>query len=352
MTPTRIRIRPYRRAAVRRLDPQLVTTLFDLPQDPECRRQAGQGISEVMARPTWWPFLRADLLAVAAVVNWGLSYGLTKLALAQWRPLTFTGTRFVAMALIAATVLRTQGRLHVLVGPDRARFLLGGLLGFTLYQLGFVLGLDRTAALSSTLLLATIPLFSLLFLRLGGVERVRSRQWAGVVLAIVGVGLLVLAKGDAPRLADARLGDGLSLGAPASFALYGIVTRPLGDRYPASTVLAGSLLIGSLPLIPLALLESPPQRWAAIAPSGWAIWLYSVVVPVYLGYTWWTAALTARGVAAIAPYVLLVPLVGGAIAVAGLGEPLTPWLALGSALILLGLALGRDWLPHLPRPRR
>ena len=121
-----------------------------------------------MARPTWWPFLRADLLAVAAVVNWGLSYGLTKLALAQWRPLTFTGTRFVAMALIAATVLRTQGRLHVLVGPDRARFLLGGLLGFTLYQLGFVLGLDRTSALSSTLLLATIPLFSLLFLRLGG----------------------------------------------------------------------------------------------------------------------------------------------------------------------------------------
>ena len=129
-----------------------------------------------MAPPTWWPLLRADLLAVAAVVNWGLSYGLTKLALAQWRPLAFTATRFLAMALIAATVLKAQGRLHALVGPDRARFLLGGLLGFTLYQLGFVLGLDRTSALSSTLLLATIPLFSLFFLRLGGIERVRGRQ--------------------------------------------------------------------------------------------------------------------------------------------------------------------------------
>jgi O-acetylserine/cysteine efflux transporter len=300
-------------------------------------------MSERMA----WRGLRPDVLAVAAVVNWGLSYGLTKLALAQWRPLAFTGTRFLAMALIAATVLGSQGRWRALVGPDRYRFLLGGLLGFTLYQLGFVLGLERTSAVSSTLLLATIPLFSLLFLRLGGLERVRSRQWAGVALAIAGVGLLVLAKPEGPRLTDARLGDALSLGAAASFALYGIVTRPLGERFPASTVLAGSLLIGSLPLIPLGLLEPAPQRWDAITTSGWTIWLYSVVVPVYLSYTWWTAAIATRGVAAIAPYVLLVPLVGGAIAVVWLGEPLTRHLAVGSILIVLGIALGRDWMPRL-----
>jgi len=294
---------------------------------------------------SWLP----DLLAVAAVVNWGLSYGLTKLALAQWRPLAFTTARFLAMAAIAATVLGAQGQLRVLAGPDRGRFLLGGLLGFTLYQLGFVLGLDRTSALSSTLLLATIPLFSLLFLRLGGVERVGVHQWTGVILAIAGVALLVLTKAEGPRLADARLGDLLSLGAAASFALYGIVTRPLGERYRASTVLAGSLLVGSLPLIPLALLESPAQRWAAIAPAGWAIWLYSVVVPVYLSYTWWTAAIAARGVAAIAPYVLLVPIVGGVVAVLGLGEPLSPWLVVGASLILVGLCLARDWIPRSAR---
>jgi drug/metabolite transporter (DMT)-like permease len=293
--------------------------------------------------------LLAEVFAIAAVVNWGLSYGLTKLALAEWRPLTFTATRFVAMALIAAAVLTAQRRLRVLLGPDRRRFALGGLLGFTLYQLGFIVGLDRTSALSSTLLLATIPLFSLLFLRLSGVERVRLRQWFGVGLAIAGVALVVLAKHEGSRIADARLGDGLSLAAAASFALYGIVTRPLGERYPASTVLAGSLLLGSLPLIPLGLLESPSQPWSAVTLSGWTIWLYSVVFPVYLGYTWWTAAIAARGVAAIAPYALLVPLVGGVIAVVWVGEPLGVWLAVGAVLILLGLAFGRDWLPRWRR---
>src|SRR4029450_1971768 len=145
---------------------------------------------------------------------------------------------FLAMALIAVTVLAVQRRLTALAGPDRGRFLLGGLLGFTIYQLGFVLGLDRTSALSSTLLLATIPLFSLFFLRLGGIERVRSRQWAGVPPGLGGVGIRVLAKREGPRLADARLGDALSLVAAASFALYGIVTPPLGRPYPAATRLA------------------------------------------------------------------------------------------------------------------
>src|SRR5262245_58097240 len=119
---------------------------------------------------------RADLLAVLAVSSWGLSYGLTKLAFREWRPLVFTGTRFLAMAALALVVLRAQGRLGAVLGRDRARFALGGLFGFTLYQLGFTLGLDRTSAFASTLLLTTVPLFSLLFLRVGDIESMRHGQ--------------------------------------------------------------------------------------------------------------------------------------------------------------------------------
>ena len=53
---------------------------------------------------------------------------------------------------------------------------------------------------------------------------------------------------------------------------------------------------------------------------GWGIWIYAVILPIYLAYTWWTAAIALRGVAAIAPYVLLVPVAGGLFALAWLGE--------------------------------
>src|SRR5262249_8019945 len=160
--------------------------------------------------PKGWPAIRADVLAVSAVVNWGLSYGLTKLAFAEWRPLPFTGTRFLAMATIAGAVLARQGRVLVIRCPDRERVAPARLSGFMLSQLGFALGLERTSAFSSALLLTTIPLFSLLFLRLAGLEPVRPGQWAGVALAACGIALFVAATPGGPHLAEARWGDLLS----------------------------------------------------------------------------------------------------------------------------------------------
>jgi drug/metabolite transporter (DMT)-like permease len=286
----------------------------------------------------------ADFLALCAVTTFTLSYTLTKVALEEWHPLAFMGTRFVVMAAIALSVLGIQRRFGVVFGPDLGRFALAGLFGFTLYQLGFVLGLDRTSAFSSTLLLTTIPLCSLLFLRIGGVEPVEPAKWGGVGLAAVGIAVFIWAEDGGPRLAEARLGDLLSLGAAASFALYGIVGKPLGARYPASTVLAGTLLLGSLPLLPLSLVAAPSRSGAAISASGWATWAFAAVVPVYLGYTWWTAAIAARGVAAIAPYTLLVPVLGGLLAVGWLGERVTGTKLAGAALTLAGLAVGRGWV--------
>ena len=193
-----------------------------------------------------------------------------------------------------------------------------------------------------------MPLFSLLFLWLGGVEPVRRHQWAGVGLATAGILLFMAGTSGGLRVTEARVGDLLSIGAAASFALYGIVNKPLAARYPASTVLAGTLLIGSVPLAPLGLVDSGGQSWSAISMGGWGIWIYAVILPIYLAYTWWTAAFALRGVAAIAPYVLLVPVAGGLFALAWLGERVGLVSAVGAVVTLIGLALSRDWLP---RPR-
>jgi drug/metabolite transporter (DMT)-like permease len=275
------------------------------------------------SRPGWSPRgARADLLAIFAVLNWGLSYGLTKLAFREWQPLVFTGTRFLIMAAIALLVLAAQGRLGALLGPDRARF-----------------------AFASTLLLTTVPLFSLVFLWVGGIESVRRSQWAGIGLATAGILLFIGGAPDGLRVTEARLGDLLSLGAAASFALYGIVNKPLAARYPASTVLAGTLLIGGLPLVPLGLVGASSPMREGISALGWAIWGYAVILPIYLAYTWWTAAIALRGVGAIAPYILLVPMVGGLFALVWLGEAVGLASAAGATITLVGLALSRNWLP-------
>src|SRR5262249_61832174 len=115
----------------------------------------------------------------------------------------------------------------------------------------------------------------------------RPGQWAGVAVAVAGIALFVAATPGGPPLREARWGDLLSLGAAASFALYGILTRALARELPASTVLAGSLLLGSLPLMPLALTASLPELWRTVGTGGGAGWGSSRGGPGGRGVTWW-----------------------------------------------------------------
>ena len=294
----------------------------------------------------------ADVLALLAVTSWGLSYGLTKLAFREWRPLVFTGTRFLAMAAIALVVLAAQRRLGAVLGADRTRFALGGLFGFTLYQLGFTLGLDRTSALrldpathDRAALLPALPVARRR--RIGAPQPMGGRRprdgWASCLFMSRNLG-------RACALTEARLGDLLSLGAAASFALYGIVNKPLASRYPASTVLAGTLLVGSLPLVPLGLVGlGRDSRGARSRSLGWAIWIYAVDPPHLPGLhvvDGGDRAPRRRGHRAVRA---AGPRRRRALRARRLGETLSFVSAVGAVVALLGLALSRDWLPSRRR---
>ena len=82
---------------------------------------------------------------------WASTFLVTKAAFAEVSPLAFVFVRFALMTALAFGVLalRSRGRLPVLHRADLPRLLASGLTGYTLYQLGFVLGLDRTSPFSS-----------------------------------------------------------------------------------------------------------------------------------------------------------------------------------------------------------
>ena len=62
-------------------------------------------------------------------------------------------------------------------------------------------------------------------LPVAGRQRACRHQWAGVGLATAGILLFMAGTSGGLRVTEARVGDLLSLGAAASFALYGIVNR-------------------------------------------------------------------------------------------------------------------------------
>jgi drug/metabolite transporter (DMT)-like permease len=181
-----------------------------------------------------------------------------------------------------------------------------GLSGYFLYQMMFILGLDRTSAVASSVLVATHPIFSVLFAWMLWRDRPARHEIAGVVVAFIGVAVFLQVWRS---LGDARLGDLLSLGAAASFGFYGVITRPLTARYPSKELMAYTLAVGGLLTALTGIPAMVHQNWGAVSAESWLILVYAIVGPVYVAYALWNWAIRKRGIPRTVVYGFLTPVV-------------------------------------------
>jgi len=294
-----------------------------------------------------------ELSQLIVVGLWASTFIVTKHAFAELAPLAFTFVRFVLMTMLAFVVLAVRGRRGGarsapspwLSWRELPRFMLAGLTGYTLYQLGFVLGLELTSPFASSLLIAMVPLCTMVILAVRG-EPTPARGWAGLGVALAGV-VIFLADQWEHGAAGSLIGAALSVGAAISFALYGVVNRPLVRDYAPETYTAYTLLAGSVPLLAISAPAALAQDWSAVSALGWLEIVYMVVLPVYVAYMLWNWAIARRGAAAASSFSLLVPVLSGSLSVWLFHESFGALKLLGAALVLAGLIIIRA--PARPR---
>ena len=282
--------------------------------------------------------LLVDLALLAVAMMWASTFTLFKIAWREIDPVAFTALRFAAMFVFSIAVLMLSTSR---VRPRRAdlpALVASGLTGYFLYQMGFVLGLDRTSALASAILISTHPIFSVIVVWLVNKEKPQAMEIAGVVLGFIGVAVFLRAW-DA--FAAARPGDLFSLGAAAAFGTYGVVTQPLTRRFPPRELMAYGLALGGLLITLVGFPAMLTQDWGDVTLSAWAILLYAIVGPVYLAYLLWNWAIRQRGIPRTVVYGFLVPVLGGTIAVLVLDERLTGERVIGALIVIGGLVITR-----------
>jgi drug/metabolite transporter (DMT)-like permease len=298
-----------------------------------------QGLAQNKSESRGVAAVGPELAQLVVVGLWASTFIVTKHAFAELTPLAFTFVRFGLMTTLAFAVLFARGRPWRIDRRDWPRFALAGLTGYTFYQLGFVLGLERTSPFASSLLIAMVPLFTLVMLATRG-ERAPTRGWVGLAVALVGV-VIFLADQWSRGTAGSLLGDALSVGAAVSFALYGIANRPLVRDYPPETYTAYTLLAGGVPLMLISTPAALAQNWGTVSALGWLEIGYMVVLPVYVAYMLWNWAIARRGAAAATSFTLLVPIASGSLSAWLFGEQFGLAKLLGAALVLGGLAIIR-----------
>jgi len=279
------------------------------------------------------------------VLIWGVNFAVVKWALLAFEPLGFNALRHLVASLFMLGVIAVLGVAGLPERRDYGRIALLGFTGVVLYQMAFILGLDRTRAGNASLMLSLVPIYLLVF---GGRSRASRSAWANALLSVSGVALV---SGAALRLdgATTLAGDLILIGAAGIWAVYTLGSQSLIERYGPIRTTAWTLWIGSAGLFVAGLPSLLRQDWGAVGPEAWGGVAFSAVFAIGVAYLLWYRGVQQLGGSRTAVFSNLTPVVALLAGASWLDERITPAAAIGASFVIGGVILVR-WGARRPTP--
>jgi drug/metabolite transporter (DMT)-like permease len=271
------------------------------------------------------------------VVLWSTGFIAAKYGLPYAPPLTFLLYRFeFVAALMLGIALATRAPWP---GDPRqiGHVAVAGWLVHGIYLGGvFVALAGGMAAGMSAMLVGLQPLLTALFARAFLREQVTARQWAGLVLGLVGVGCVVHQKAIWHGELQGLLPSAIALAGISAGTLYQKRFCSHVDLRSGAVIQFGACALLYFPLA--AWLERTPVRWTGefVFAMGWSVIVLSVGA---ISLLYW---LLRHGAAAgVASLFFMVPPVTAIMAWLVFGETLDALAIAGMVLIAIGVALAR-----------
>jgi len=228
-------------------------------------------------------------------------------------------------------------------GILRAHPLLVPWLGFLNvwgYNLAFAAGHRRIGAGTGSLIITLNPVLTFLLAVLSGQERPTFRRAAGLAVAFAGI-YVVVVHGAGRTVEAAYLRDALLLlGAPASWAVYTVLSKPLVSRYSPLHLTFLVLGLASLPTVPIALVDTPLRAKLALwGTERFGAALFLSLACTLFAFWLWYEALRRLPSSRAAAFVFLNPPLALFFEWLWFGRVPAAGLFLGGLLVLVGVFL-------------
>ena len=248
------------------------------------------------------------MVSILAITLWGISYIWTDRLIQLGIPVFyFVFVRiFVAglCLLLLNTVTRQMQRIH---RKDLPKFMLLALFEPFIYFLAESYGIKLTGSPTlSSMVIATIPIFSVaagfLFFR----ERINWVNAIGIILAIGGICLVVMSHGKVGP--NFIWGIILLLIAVISEVGHASVTKSLSGNYSSQVIVMYQFLIGSIYLFPLFLfkgLEDFEPRY--LSYEVWTPIICLAILCSSMAFSLWVNTIKHLGVAKSSIFTALIP---------------------------------------------
>ncbi|MGD0635202.1 MAG: EamA family transporter [Beijerinckiaceae bacterium] len=273
---------------------------------------------------------RDTLSALVAAVALGLAFIAIKIGVGEAPPLLLTALRFAFAAVPAIFFVRPPKAKAGLV------VLYGLLIGAGNFGLLFLaIGQGMPAGLAS--LVVQLQAFMTVFLAwviLG--ERPSRVQMTAAALALSGIAVI-----GSVRLGGASLWPFLMVVLAALCWGAGNIVGKLAGRIDMFAFTIWSSLAAPLPLLALSIYFDGPRAIQALVHPSWILALCVAALAygaTVLGFGLWSRLLAHHPASQVAPFALLIPVVGMISGWLIFAEPLSPAEFFGALLVMAGLS--------------
>lgn len=283
----------------------------------------------------------ADIALFGVALMWGVNIPIMKHGVGLMDRLGFNALRLTLSATVLGLMVLRES-YQPLPGTPWKRILLVAVFSGFIYQVTFAIGIPKTLAGNTALILSVTPMWTALLAWLWGIEKLQKLAWIGLAMTCLGAVLVAFGPAKMDLGAEYLHGNLLILLASFMWALASVLSKPLFE-YITPTRLAFLSAVVTLPLhYAIAGRETMKSIGVVLADTeALGCVVYSGLFSTGFAYALWNYGVRKVGPSHASIYQNFVPVIALSSGWFMLGEVVTGAQIPGGVLILAGLVLMR-----------
>ena len=256
----------------------------------------------------------AHISLLAANIIFGINYTVAKSVMPdQIKPFAL-----VSLRSLVTTLLFWMASLFIPKEPVNRKdllFLFGcSFFGVVINQTLFLVGLDLTSPINSSIILSTNPIFAFVFAAVILKEQISLMKGSGLAIGLAGVLLLILQNGTPDMGSSTFIGDIFTLVNTISWAFYTVIIKRMLEKYHPITVMKWTFFFGMFTTIPVGYTQWSTMDWSSVTLMAWFAIGFVVVFATFLGYLLITFGLRRLSPTIVSIYIYMQPVIAAYLA--------------------------------------
>jgi drug/metabolite transporter (DMT)-like permease len=279
-------------------------------------------------------------VVILSMIFWGMSFVWSSIVFKYYHPITTIFLRLIISTLLLSIFIVLTKQFERLKKEDRGLFLLSALFNPFLYFLGENFGLINSSPTISSVIIATIPVFTPIVAFFALRERLSWLNITGIFISFSGIAVMLVNPDLSLNASPA--GVAFLLGAVASAVIYSVFLKKLTRKYSSLTIITYQNALGVIYFLPLFLIFDV-KHFLSVSPNFELIssLLQLSVFASSLAFIFFTMTVKELGVSRTNVFSNLIPVFTAIFSAIFISENFSTTKIAGMAVVIIGVMISQ-----------